>query len=148
MNKLFDIKKYFKIKNISLYFFVILILTSFTLTYILLIPGSNLVKDNSNIIRLLILDIVLVIILISLVIRQIVLIFIRRKKNLNVSKLYIKFINLFIILTLVPTIGVVIVSGLFYNLEIKTWFGPAVKTTILNSNVVANDYLKLKTENL
>ena len=148
MNKLFDIKKYFKIKNISLYFFVILILTSFTLTYILLIPGSNLVKDNSNIIKLLILDIVLVIILISLVIRQIVLIFIRRKKNLNVSKLYIKFINLFIILTLVPTIGVVIVSGLFYNLEIKTWFGPAVKTTILNSNVVANDYLKLKTENL
>ena len=148
MNKLFDIKKYFKIKNISLYFFVILILTSFTLTYILLIPGSNLVKDNSNIIRLLILDIVLVITLISLVIRQIVLIFIRRKKNLNVSKLYIKFINLFIILTLVPTIGVVIVSGLFYNLEIKTWFGPAVKTTILNSNVVANDYLKLKTENL
>ena len=127
MNKLFDIKKYFKIKNISLYFFVILILTSFTLTYILLIPGSNLVKDNSNIIRLLILDIVLVITLISLVIRQIVLIFIRRKKNLNVSKLYIKFINLFIILTLVPTIGVVIVSGLFYNLEIKTWFGPAVK---------------------
>ena len=78
MNKLFDIKKYFKIKNISLYFFVILILTSFTLTYILLIPGSNLVKDNSNIIRLLILDIVLVITLISLVIRQIVLIFIRR----------------------------------------------------------------------
>ncbi len=148
MNKLFDIKKYFKIQNISLYFFVILILISFTLTYILLIPGSNLVKDNSNIIRLLILDIVLVITLISLVIRQIVLIFIRRKKNLNVSKLYIKFINLFIILTLVPTIGVVIVSGLFYNLEIKTWFGPAVKTTILNSNVVANDYLKLKTENL
>ena len=64
MNKLFDIKKYFKIKNISLYFFVILILTSFTLTYILLIPGSNLVKDNSNIIRLLILDIVLVVSLI------------------------------------------------------------------------------------
>ncbi len=148
MNKLFDIKNYFKIKNISLYFFIILILTSFTLTYILLIPGSNLVKDNSNIIRLLILDIVLVITLISLVIRQIVLIFIRRKKNLNVSKLYIKFINLFIILTLVPTIGVIIISGLFYNLEIKTWFGPAVKTTILNSNVVANDYLKLKTENL
>jgi len=95
MNKLFDIKKYFKIKNISLYFFVILILTSFTLTYILLIPGSNLVKDNSNIIRLLILDIVLVITLISLVIRQIVLIFIRRKKNLNVSKLYIKFNQIF-----------------------------------------------------
>ena len=137
-----------KFKNYYIYIFIILIISSFFLTYILLLPNSNLIKDNSNIIKFLLLDIVLVITLVGLAIRQITLIFIKRRKNLYASRLYIRFINLFTILTLAPTIGVIIISGLFYNLELRTWFGNAVKSTIINSNIVANDYLKLKSENL
>ena len=47
-----------------------------------------------------------------------------------------------------PTIGVIIITALFFNLEIRTWYGEAVKSTILNSNKVAGEYLKLKYENL
>ena len=148
MNSIKIFIKNLEIKNYFLYIFIFLILSCFTLTYILLIPDSELVKDKSNILRLLLIDTVLVIILIGLTIRQITLIFINRKKNLAASRLYIKFINLFTLISLIPTIGVIIIAGLFYNLELQTWFGPAVKSTIINSNVVADDYLKLKTENL
>ena len=148
MNSIKRFIKNLEIKNYILYIFILLILSCFTLTYILLIPDSELVKDKSNILRLLLIDTVLVIILIGLTIRQITLIFINRKKNLAASRLYIKFINLFTLISLIPTIGVIIIAGLFYNLELQTWFGPAVKSTIINSNVVADDYLKLKTENL
>lgn len=140
--------KNFNIKNYSFYIFLILIISSFSLTYLLLIPNSELVKDKSNILKLLLLDTVLVITLIGLTIKQITLIFINRKKNLSASRLYVKFINLFTIISLAPTIGVIIIAGLFYNLEANTWFGSAVKSTIVNSNIVANDYLKLKSENL
>ena len=71
MKILNNIKKNLKFKNLSLYFFITLIIISFTITYILLIPDSDLVKDKSNIIRLLILDIIIVITLIALIIRQI-----------------------------------------------------------------------------
>ena len=148
MNSIKIFIKNLEIKNYILYIFILLILSCFTITYILLIPDSELVKDKSNILRLLLIDTVLVIILIGLTIRQITLIFVNRKKNITASKLYIKFINLFTLISLIPTIGVIIIAGLFYNLELQTWFGPAVKSTIINSNVVADDYLKLKTENL
>ena len=41
--------KNFKFKNYSLYIFIFLILSSFSLTYILLIPDSDIIKDKSNI---------------------------------------------------------------------------------------------------
>ena len=72
--------KNFNIKNYSFYIFVILIISSFSLTYLLLIPNSELVKDKSNILKLLLLDTVLVITLIGLTIKQITLIFINRKQ--------------------------------------------------------------------
>ena len=39
-----------------------------------------------------------------------------------------------------PTIGVVIITSLFFNLEFRTWYGGAVKNAVVNSNIVARDY--------
>ena len=39
-----------------------------------------------------------------------------------------------------PAIGVVILTSLFYNLELRTWYGSAVKKAVINSNIVARDY--------
>ena len=74
------------------------------------------------------------------IIRQIILFFIYRKKNIEVSRLYIKFVNLFTAMALSPAIGVVIITALFYNLEFRTWFSDAVKEAVVNSNIVARDY--------
>ena len=140
MNKLSKFLKSIHINKFSFYLLVILIILSFSITFYLLLPNNQLVKDTINLQYLLLADVILVLFLFSIMIRQIVLIFIYRKNNYDESRLYVKFINLFTAMALGPAIGVVIITSLFYNLELRTWYGGAVKNAIVNSNIVARDY--------
>ena len=128
------------ISKFSFYLLVILILLSFSITFYLLLPNNELVKDPQKLQIALVLDVVLVIVLISIIIRQILLVLIKRRKNLEESRLYIKFINLFTAMALGPAIGLLIITSLFFNLELRTWYGSAVKDAVVSSNIVARDY--------
>ena len=77
-------------------------------------------------------DVIFVLILLSIIIRQVLLVFIYRRKNFNESRLYIKFINLFTAMALGPAIGVIILTSLFFNLEFRTWYGGAVREAVVN----------------
>ena len=37
-----------------------------------------------------------------------------------------------------PAIGDVVITTLFYNLEIRIWFSQSVKDAVVNSNIVAS----------
>ena len=128
------------ITKFSFYLLILLILLSFSITFYLLLPNNELVKDPQNLQFLLLADVIFVLILLSMIIRQILLIFIYRKKNIGESRLYIKFVNLFTGMALGPAIGVVIITSLFFNLELRTWYGGAVRDVVVNSNIVARDY--------
>ena len=128
------------LSKLSFYLLLGLIILSFSITFYLLLPNNDLVKDPINLQYLLIADVILVLILLSLIIRQILLILIYRKKAYDDAKLYIKFINLFTAMALGPAIGVFIITSLFFNLELRTWYGGAVKSVVINSNIVARDY--------
>jgi len=39
-----------------------------------------------------------------------------------------------------PAIGLVVITSLFFNLELRTWYGGAVREAVVNSNIVAKDY--------
>ena len=52
----------------------------------------------------------------------------------------IKFVNLFAAMAVGPTLGLVVITSLFFNLEFRTWYGGAVKNAVVNSNIVARDY--------
>ena len=41
-----------------------------------------------------------------------------------------------------PAIGIFVITSLFFNLELRTWYGGAVKDVVVNSNKVAEDYKK------
>ena len=140
MKNLSNIINKLHLSKIFFYFLVILIFLSFSITFYLLLPNNELVKDPINLQYLLTADVILVLILLSLIIRQILLIFIYRKKNIEESRLYIKFINLFTGMALGPAIGIFIITSLFFNLELRTWYGGAVKEVVINSNIVARDY--------
>ena len=140
MHYLSDFLKSIYITKFSFYVLIGLIVASFSITFYLLLPNNLLVKDPQNLLILLSLDVIFVIILMSLLIRQILLVFIYRRKNIDESRLYIKFVNLFTAMALGPAIGVVIITALFFNLELRTWYGGAVKEAVVNSNIVARDY--------
>ncbi len=105
-----------------------------------MLPNATLVKDPQYLQIFLLLDVILLILLIGIIIRQIILVLVYRKKNTNESKLYTKFVNLFTAMALGPAIGLVIISSLFFNLELRTWYGGAVREAVVNSNIVANNY--------
>jgi len=140
MKKISQLAKTVHLSKLSFYLLVSLIILSFSITFYLLMPNNELVKDPTNLQFILLADVILVLILLSIIIRQISLIFIYRKKNFNESRLYIKFINLFTAMALGPAIGVFILTSLFFNLELRTWYGGAVKEVVVNSNIVARDY--------
>ena len=105
-----------------------------------MLPNNNLVKDPQRLQYFLLADIIFVILLISIIIRQIVLILVRRRKSYDESRLYIKFVNLFAAMALGPAIGLVVITSLFFNLELRTWYGDAVRDAVVNSNIVAKNY--------
>ena len=113
MEKISQLIKTLHLTKLSFYALVSLIFISFSITFYLLLPNNELVKDPMNLQILLIADVIMVLILLSIIIRQILLIFIYRKKNFEESKLYIKFINLFTAMALGPAIGVFILTSLF-----------------------------------
>jgi len=134
------ILKSFHFTRLSFYFLIFLILLSFIITFLLMLPNSTLVKDPKTLQIFLLADVIFVILLLSIIIRQILLILIYRKKNTYESRLYIKFVNLFTAMALGPTIGLVVITSLFFNLELRTWYGGAVREAVVNSNIVAQDY--------
>ena len=79
-----------------------------------MLPNNDLVKDPQRLQYFLLVDVVFVILLISIIIRQIILTIIRRRKSIDESKLYIKFVNLFAAMALGPAIGLVIITSLFF----------------------------------
>ncbi len=140
---MFDLSKFLKsfhLNKISFYFLLFLILMSFSITFYLMLPNNDLVKDPQRLQYFLLADVIFVILLISIIIRQIVLILVRRKKSYDESRLYVKFVNLFAAMALGPAIGLVIITSLFFNLELRTWYGDAVRDAVVNSNIVAKNY--------
>mgnify|MGYP001352288749 CR=1 FL=1 len=140
---MFDLSKFLKsfhLTKISFYFLIFLILVSFSITFYLMLPNNDLVKDPQRLQYFLLADIIFVILLISMIIRQFVLTLVRRKKSYDESRLYIKFVNLFAAMALGPAIGLVIITSLFFNLELRTWYGDAVRDAVVNSNIVAKNY--------
>ena len=105
-----------------------------------MLPNNDLVKDPQRLQYFLLADIIFVILLISMIIRQVFLTIVRRKKSYDESRLYIKFVNLFAAMALGPAIGLVIITSLFFNLELRTWYGDAVRDAVVNSNIVAKNY--------
>ncbi|MDC1185110.1 ATP-binding protein [Alphaproteobacteria bacterium] len=124
----------------SFYLLLSLVLISFAITFYLMLPNNDLVKNPLKLQYFLLADVFFVIILLALIIRQLILIIIYKRSQKDESRLYIKFVNLFAAMAVGPTLGLVVITSLFFNLEFRTWYGGAVKDAVVNSNIVARDY--------
>ena len=143
---MFDLSKFLKsfhLSKISFYFLIFLIIVSFSITFYLMLPNNDLVKDPQRLQYFLLADIIFVILLVSIIIRQIVLIFVRRKKVMMSQDYILKFVNLVCCYGFRSSaIGLVIIT-LFFNLELRTWYGDAGRDAVVNSNIVAK-IMKMK----
>ncbi|MBI5902092.1 MAG: HAMP domain-containing protein [Deltaproteobacteria bacterium] len=123
-----------------------IVLLSYIETHISKISGNVPLPTNIFLWGLINLNIILLILLIFLVLRNTVKLYIERKSKAMGSKLMTKLISSFVILTIVPTFVLFFVVIGFINKSIDGWFGIRVEDSLKESLELAQNYYRDMTD--
>ncbi len=131
-----------------------IILSSFTciflgiLTFLTFINEGFLPLTEKNILVLLFLDILLLLIFFYLIFRNFLRFYSAGKKNKSGSQTNFKYVSLFSIFTLIPSLIVAIFSLVIFNFGLQKYFDDQISQAVNNSNDVARNYLEESKKNV
>ena len=111
-------------------------------TYAAITGGSPLGGDTRTILILLQIDLVIFLLLGLVVARNLVGLWIERRRGQAGSRLHTRLVVLFSLIALAPAIVVSAFSAVFFNFAMDSWFNERVRTAIIESRAVAEAYLK------
>ena len=117
-------------------------------TYAVLSDVTTLGSEPDTVLVLLNIDLAILLILAIFVVRRIVSIWSERKKGSAGSRLHVRLVVLFGLVSVTPTIIVAIFSALFFNFGLESWFSERVRTALSASVSVADAYLQEHKENI
>ena len=98
--------------------------------------------DDSNLQYLLIIDILLLLVFFSLIIKNIYRLYYAGKRNKAGSQTNLKYISLFSLFTLIPSLVVAIFSLFLFNYGVQNFFNNQITKAVNNSYDVAKSYLE------
>ncbi|MCP4394083.1 MAG: PAS domain-containing sensor histidine kinase [Alphaproteobacteria bacterium] len=104
--------------------------------------GGDVAPSQKEIILLLNLDLFFLLMLFVLVARHIVSLWVKRRRGGAGSKLHVRLVFLFGLLSATPTFLVASFSANFFHFGLQGWFSDKVKTAVQESLGVAESYLK------
>src|SRR6202048_712711 len=110
-------------------------------TYLALTESPPSVPTPSAVLSLLNLDLVLLLLLGAVVAWRLVEVWAERRRGLAGSRLQIRLVLLFSLISVMPTIIVAVFSYLFFNFGVESWFSDRVRTAVSESLAVAEAYL-------
>lgn len=116
-------------------------LVSGVLTYGALTATSSLGNDPRTIFWLLNIDFVLLLMLCVLIVRRIVDLWTRRRRQIAGSRLHVRLVFIFSIVAAAPAILMTIFSAVFLYFGVQSWFSDRVSTAVNESLAVAQAYL-------
>jgi len=131
-----------------------IILSSFTciflgiLTFLTFINVGFIPLTEKNILLLLSIDIILLIIFFFLIFRNFFRFYTSGKKNKSGSQTNLKYISLFSLFTLIPSLIVAIFSLFIFNFGLQKYFDDEISQAVNNSNDVARNYLEESKKNI
>ena len=102
------------------------------------LPGAN----SPLIFFLTYLNIIILLVLLYLTVRNLVKLLFERKKNIMGARLRSKLVLAFILLSLLPTIILFFVSVTFISNSIEYWYNIPIERSLQNSVDLGNDYLE------
>lgn len=123
-----------------------IILLTYVESHISLISGDIPIPTNIFLLGLININIILLILLIFLVIRNTVKLYMERKKKVMGSKLMTKLITAFVALSIIPTFLLFFVVIGFINKSIDGWFGIRIEDSLKESLDLAQNYYKDMTD--
>ncbi|HBG45611.1 MAG TPA: PAS domain-containing sensor histidine kinase [Deltaproteobacteria bacterium] len=106
------------------------------------ISGDVPIATNILIFGLINLNIILLILLVFLILRNMVKLFIERKSQVMGSRLRTKLVTAFVSLSIVPTVLLFVIVIGFINRSIDGWFGIKVEDSLQESLELAQNYYK------
>ena len=111
-------------------------------TYATITGSSPLGENTGTVLILLQVDLVLFLLLGLVVARNLVGLWIERRRGAVGARLHTRLVVLFSLIALAPAIIVSVFSAVFFNFGMENWFNARVKTAIVESRAVAEAYLK------
>ena len=118
------------------------------LTFLTFINEGFVPLTETNILVLLSLDILLLLIFFYLIFRNFFRFYTAGKKNKSGSQTNIKYISLFSVFTLIPSLIVAIFSLFIFNFGLQKYFDDQITQAVNNSNDVAKNYLEESKKNV
>lgn len=91
---------------------------------------------------LLTINLIILLALGAMVARQIVQLWATQKSGAGSTRLHRRIVTLFSIVAITPTIIVAVVSGMFFEFGLQSWFSDKVRTALDNSQAVAEAYIE------
>jgi two-component system nitrogen regulation sensor histidine kinase NtrY len=120
----------------------IVALVSAFATYAVITGSSPLGADTRTVLILLQIDLVVFLLLGLVVSRNLVGLWMERRRGQVGSRLHTRLVVLFSLVALAPAIVVSAFSAFFFNYGMENWFSERVRTAIIDSRAVADAYLK------
>tara|TARA_B100001057_G_scaffold447195_1_gene486489 strand:- start:8620 stop:10386 length:1767 start_codon:yes stop_codon:yes gene_type:complete len=131
-----------------------IILSSFTciflgiLTFLTFLNEGFIPLTEKNILVLLSIDIFLLLIFFYLIFRNFLRFYTAGKKNKSGSQTNFKYVSLFSIFTLIPSLIVAVFSLFIFNFGLQKYFDDQITRAVNNSNDVAKNYLEESKKNV
>lgn len=104
--------------------------------------------DPNMVLGLILTDLILLLALSSVIAWKLIRLWLARRQGSVGSRMQIRIIVMFSLVSAIPTIIVAVFSALFFNYGIQSWFNERVQTALDASVVVAESYLKEHRENI
>ncbi len=117
-------------------------------TFLTFINEGFIPLSDQNLQRLLIIDIILLLIFFTLIFRNFYRFYYTGKKNKTGSQTNLKYISIFSVFTLIPSLVVAIFSLFIFNFGIQKYFDKQITNAVNNSYDVAKNYLKESKKNV
>ncbi len=118
------------------------------LTFLTFINEGFIPLTENNILILLSIDIILLLIFFYLIFKNFFRFYSAGKKNKSGSQTNLKYVSLFSIFTLIPSLIVAVFSLFIFNFGLQKYFDDQITQAVSNSNDVARSYLEESKKNV
>ena len=131
-----------------------IILSSFTciflgiLTFLTFLNEGFIPLTEANILLLLSLDILLLLVFFYLIFKNFLRFYTAGKSNKSGSQTNLKYVSLFSLFTLIPSLLVAVFSLFIFNFGLQKYFDDQITQAVNNSNDVAKNYLEERKKNV
>ncbi|MDY6853475.1 MAG: ATP-binding protein [Thermodesulfobacteriota bacterium] len=142
-----ELKRRKRERFIILFASVLIVFLTYLLFHSSKVNNQLFIPDNIFVFGLININVVLLLLVAFLVVRNIVKLVFERKKNILGSKLRTRFVLAFVSLSIVPTVLLFFVAAGFITNSIENWFSIQVENALQESLTVAQAYYQNSADN-